>query len=231
MSIETNNIYIPGLEKPVPGRPELYPGSRDRCVRGYTDEEVGQLPDLPKIHPQHRYWRLRKASGDRLVRYLAFKKKALSILEVGCGNGWLSFQLSSIPGHRVLGLDRDLHVLQQAARVFRHQPNLKFMYGDFYSEIVQGLTFDIIVFSASIQYFPSLEEVLTESLLRLKEEGEIHIVDTSPGGEDLYFFKHRLLFNPRSLPNKLLGRGKQLPWIRVIAHGMRKQLPVVFHDQ
>ncbi len=29
-----------------------------------------------------------------------------------------------IPGNRVLGLDRDLQVLYQAARVFRHQSNL-----------------------------------------------------------------------------------------------------------
>lgn len=219
MGIETNNIYIPGLDKTTASRPELYPGSRDRCVRGYTDEEVGQLPDLPKIHPQNRHWQLRKASCQRLLRYLAFKKRALSILEVGCGNGWLSFQLSSIPGNRVLGLDRDLPVLQQAARVFRHQPNLKFMCGDFYSDIIQGLTFDAIVFAASIQYFPSLEEVLAASLLQLKEDGEIHILDSMLERKDLCFFKHRMLFNPQSLPNRLLGRSKQLPWARVIDQG------------
>jgi SAM-dependent methyltransferase len=230
VSIETNNIYIPGLDKNKIHRPELYPGSRDRCVRGYTDEEVGQLPDLPKIHPQHKYWQLRRTSSHRLMHYLAFKKKALSILEVGCGNGWLSFQLSSIPGNRVLALDRDLHVLQQAARVFRHQPNLKFMCGDFYSDIIQGLTFDIIIFAGSIQYFHSLEDVLTAGLLQLRMEGEIHILDTPITRKDLRFFKHRMLFNPNALHNQLLGRSKQLPWIRVMAHGLPGRQRATFHD-
>jgi SAM-dependent methyltransferase len=149
------------------------------------------------------------------VEYLALRNKTLSILEVGCGNGWLSFQLSSIPGSRVLGLDRDLHVLRQAARVFRQQPNLKFMCGDFYSDIMTGLTFDTIIFSASIQYFPSLHEILSASLLRLKEKGEIHILDTPIRLRDLRIFQYRLMFNPRSLTSRLLGKSRQLPWIRV----------------
>jgi len=134
---------------------------------------------------------------------------------VGCGNGWLSHQLSGIPGNRVLGLDRDLSVLRQAARVFRQQPNLKFMCGDFYSDIMTGLTFDTIIFAASIQYFPSTNEILGASLLRLKEKGEIHILDTPISARELRIFKHRRMFSPRSLYNRIAGNGSQLPWIRV----------------
>jgi len=211
---QTNNIYIPGLGRTTDDLAALAPG-RDRYVRGYTDEEVAQLPDVPEGHPQSAVWRHRKASSRRLVEYLALKNKTLSILEVGCGNGWLSFQLSSLPGNRVLGLDRDLHVLRQAARVFREQPNLKFMCGDFYSDIMTGLTFDTIIFSASIQYFPSLNEILSASLLRLKEKGEIHLLDTPIRSRELRIFRHSYMFNPRSLTNRLLGRSHQLPWIRV----------------
>jgi SAM-dependent methyltransferase len=212
---QTNNIYIPGLGRAEDDLAAFSSGKRERCVRGFADEEVAQLPDLPDKHPQSGAWRHRRTSCRRLVEYLAFKSKALSILEVGCGNGWLSFHLSSIPGSKVLGLDRDLSVLQQAARVFRQQPNLKFMCGDFYSDIMTGLTFDTIVFAASVQYFPSLNEILAASLLRLKEGGEIHILDTSLRPKELRIFKYHYLFNPRSLPNRLIGRGRQLPWIRV----------------
>src|SRR5882762_7025893 len=99
---QTNNIYIPGLGRAEGPPAESLPGSRDRVIRGYTDEDVGHLPELPETHPQHSIWRHRKRSCRRLVEYLAFKNKTLSILDVGCGNGWLSFQLSSIPGNRVL---------------------------------------------------------------------------------------------------------------------------------
>jgi ubiquinone/menaquinone biosynthesis C-methylase UbiE len=219
---QTNNIYIPGLGRAEDDLAAFAPGRRDRYVRGFTDEEVAQLPDLPESHGQSRIWRHRKASSRRLVEYLAFKNKALSILEVGCGNGWLSFQLSSIPGNKVLGLDRDLGVLQQAARVFRHQPNLKFMCGDFYSDIMTGLTFDTIVFAASIQCFPSMRDILGASMLRLKEGGEIHILDTPVPARELRIFRHRYMFNPRSLCNRLMGRGEQLPWIRVTNYQLNR---------
>ncbi|HVU54300.1 MAG TPA: class I SAM-dependent methyltransferase [Puia sp.] len=222
MSIGTNNIYIPGLDR-TSSRLALHAGHHDRCVRGFTDDEVEQLPDLPKTHSQYRYWQLRKKSCRRLIHHLAFEKRALSILEVGCGNGWLSNHLSSIPGHRVLGLDRDLRVLQQAARVFRHQPNLKFMCGDFYSGIIQGLTFDAIIFSASIQYFPSLRDVLTAALMQLAPKGEIHILDTPLTRKDLAPFKYRMLFNPHSLSNRLLGRSHHLPWISICSLNLRHE--------
>jgi len=218
---QTTNIYIPGLDRAANDLSALSP-ERDRFVRGYSDEEVALLPDVPVAHPQSAVWRHRKASCRRLVEYLALKSKTLSILEVGCGNGWLSHQLSSIPGNRVLGLDRDLHVLRQAARVFRQQPNLKFMCGDFYSDIMTGLTFDTIIFSASIQYFPSLNEILAASLLRLKEKGEIHILDTPIHTRDLRIFRYRVMFNPGSLPNRMMGRGRQLPWIRVTNYRLNR---------
>jgi SAM-dependent methyltransferase len=218
---QANNIYIPGLNRQEDDPAALSP-ERNRYVSRYSDEEVARLPEIPDEHPQSAIWRHRKASCRRLMEYLAFKDKALSILEVGCGNGWLSFQLSSIPGNRVLGLDRDLAVLRQAARVFRQQPNLKFMCGDFYSDIMAGLTFDTIIFSASIQYFPSLNEILSASLLRLKEKGEIHILDTPIRRRDLGIFKYRLMFNPRSLPNRLLGKGRQMPWVRVTNYRLNR---------
>jgi len=222
VSIETNNIYIPGLDK-ISSRLALHPGHHDRCVRGFTDEEVVQLPNLPKAHPQYKYWQLRKKSCQRLTHHFALREKACSILEVGCGNGWLSHHLSSIPGHRVLGLDKDLQVLQQAARVFRHQSNLKFMCGDFYSGIIQGLTFDAIIFSGSIQYFTSLKDVLTAALLQLKAEGEIHILDTPLARKDLAAFKYRMHFNPHSLSSRLLGRSHHLPWITICSLNLRHE--------
>ena len=175
---QTNNIYVPGLDRPDKLLEEQYSGSRNRENKAYTDEEVALLPDIPEEHPHHREWLIRQRSCHRLTRYLTFSKKEVSILEIGCGNGWLSSQLAMVPGSRVVGLDLNLNGLQQAARVFGYQPNLKFMYGDFRSGILQGLSFDIIVFAASIQYFPSLKEILGAALQQLNKNGEIHILDT-----------------------------------------------------
>jgi len=81
-----------------------------------TDEELAKLPDLPAEHPHHREWEIRRRSVQRLVRYLAGRKRPLEILEVGCGNGWLTHHLAELPGTKVTGIDINFTELQQAAR-------------------------------------------------------------------------------------------------------------------
>jgi hypothetical protein len=41
------------------------------------------------------------------------------------------------------------------------------------------MQFDVIVFSASIQYFKSIKEILFSALAHLTPRGEIHIIDTA----------------------------------------------------
>lgn len=146
--------------------------------RLYTDEELSKLPEIPAEHTHYKEWQVRKNSCHRLVRYLSGRKRSLQILEVGCGNGWLSHQLAQIPGSKVTGMDINFTELQQAARVFSNDPNLRFIHGEIDSGILDGRQFDCVVFAASIQYFPSLKKVLFRTLSCLKPGGEIHVIDT-----------------------------------------------------
>jgi len=171
------------------------------------------LPRLGKAHSRYREWAGRATSCNRLVRYLAGNKKAAHILEIGCGNGWLSHQLSSVPDSRVIGLDPNLNELRQAARVFRHQSNLKFIYGDFYSDILQDLSFDIIVMAGSVHQFPSLPLIIGDVLPHLRARGELHLLDSCLFRPALQDFPHRFLYDPRSLWNRIVRRGTGLPWV------------------
>ena len=152
-----------------------------RCLenRLYTDEEVEQLPLIARKHTHYKEWIVRKKSSDRLINYLSSKKKRLRILEVGCGNGWLSHSLSSIPGSEVTGLDVNFTELQQAARVFNEDKRLHFIYGDIYANVLNNVRFDIIVFAASIQYFQPLRKILTICLKHLSPGGEVHIISSN----------------------------------------------------
>jgi SAM-dependent methyltransferase len=221
---QSSNIYVPGLG--IPGRPfKNGLGSGEERLAGaghlgngghrYTDRELAGLPYIGREHPHAAEWNSRQASSRRLIRYLADKKKAAGILEVGCGNGWLSHQLSKVPGSRVIGLDPNLIELQQAARVFRGKPHLKFIYGDFYSTVLQGLSFDIIVFAAVIQHFPSLSGLLEEALPYLRPRGEIHILDSCIYKPDLSAFHHQYLYRPHSFWNRLLRKKGDFPWVCV----------------
>ena len=163
---------------------KLYLELRKKEHRIYTDEEVAALPDIAASHPLAAEWQLRKLSCQRLVNYIQKKQsseaagKKLKILEIGCGNGWLSYQLSKMPGCSVTGTDINFTELQQGAAVFQDQSNLHFIYSHPRSEIFEKNQFDIIVFAASIQYFPALKEIINSALQLLKEDGEIHILDS-----------------------------------------------------
>jgi len=172
------DIFLPVDEITSNDFTQQYIPLRQQEERLYSDEEVTMLPEVTDTNRHKQEWHLRKKSCQRLVQYLRKKQKPLKILEVGCGNGWLCHQLAKIKDTTVVGLDINFVELQQATRVFKEQPNLSFFYGDIQSSVLHASQFDIIVFAASLQYFKSLNEIINNALLHLKEGGELHILDT-----------------------------------------------------
>lgn len=151
---------------------------RKKEGRIYSDQEVANLPEIEIEHQHYKEWQIRKESSNKLVKYLTGKHKALEILEVGCGNGWLSAKLSAIPFSQITAIDINSEELNQAKRVFEGIKNIHFFNYSFQDEMLSDRQFDIIVFAASIQYFSSFEKVVNDLLDRLKTNGEIHIIDT-----------------------------------------------------
>ncbi|MDO3624778.1 bifunctional 2-polyprenyl-6-hydroxyphenol methylase/3-demethylubiquinol 3-O-methyltransferase UbiG [Mucilaginibacter sp. BT774] len=154
---------------------ELYIAVRQQEMRIYTDEQLQLLPDIDHIYFDE--WKIRKRSSERLTEYLIKKHKSLKILEVGCGNGWLSAKLANIPNSHVTGLDINQVEIDQANRVFK-KDNLAFIYDSFTDGTFESEQFDVIVFAASLQYFPSVINVMKQALAMLKKGGEVHVIDT-----------------------------------------------------
>jgi len=159
------------------GFESLYSNLREREKRVYTDDELRRLPDIDSSHIHFKEWQSRKYTSQKLIAYLVKAKRPLEILEIGCGNGWLSSKLSSIKGSRVIGLDMNEVEIEQAKRVFKRS-NLQFIQDSFRPEMFCAVKFDIILFAASIQYFSKLTDVLGNALQCLAANGEIHIMDT-----------------------------------------------------
>jgi len=156
---------------------DIYLAVREREQRIYTDDE---LAVLPRIYPAHAYakeWRMREHSAQRLINYLCRKRGPLRVLEIGCGNGWLSAMMADVPGTLVTGLDANHIEIDQARRVFKKK-NLEFIYDSFTDSTFEEERFDIIVFAASIQYFASIAAVLKQAQSILSGRGEIHVIDT-----------------------------------------------------
>ena len=157
---------------------EAYISLRDKEQRIYSDEEVFELPQVANDHIHKKEWDVRKASCQRLKEKKKKKERPLNILEVGCGNGWLSHQLTTIEGSVVEAVDVNRIELDQAARVFAGVKNLNFIYGDIGSGFLNDQRFDVIVFAASVQYFQSFRGIINVALNILNKEGEIHILDS-----------------------------------------------------
>jgi ubiquinone/menaquinone biosynthesis C-methylase UbiE len=157
---------------------EKYISLRKKENRLYTDEQLRWLPEIEDSHPHYKEWEARKSSCNKLIQHLSNKRIELNILDVGCGNGWLCHHLSKIPGSNVAGIDINKTELNQAKRVFDHIENVEFLFGGIDNERTRNEKFDAIIFAASIQYFPSLDNIIPAALQLLLPEGEIHILDS-----------------------------------------------------
>jgi ubiquinone/menaquinone biosynthesis C-methylase UbiE len=157
---------------------QLYIGLRDAEGRIYTEEQVARLPEIPVSHPHFKEWQVRKTSCRQFSNYIMHKNPKASILEIGCGNGWLCHQLTKVTSGKITGVDVNTVELDEAKKVFGHLEQLEFIVGDPRDGILKGKEYDLIVFASSIQYFYPLDETIDSCLRLLKTGGEIHLMDT-----------------------------------------------------
>ncbi len=156
----------------------LYIKLRESEGRIYSDEQVAALPAIADTHPHAKEWMIRKDSSQKLLRWLKKKKKPIHILEIGCGNGWLSHRLATIPSSMVIGTDINFYEIQQAARVFQNISNLHFVYTYGKPEVFKENRFDAVIFAAAIQYFESFHDTMQQAISWLRDDGEVHILDS-----------------------------------------------------
>ena len=152
---------------------------REKEGRLYPDLLARELPAIPHGHPLYKEWRARAASSDRLTSYLARLGYPLTILDLGCGNGWLANRIVKSAGNAsVVGVDLNLPELTQARRLFQDIARLSWIAADISSAPFSQRPFDVIVMASSIQYFPDLAALLQLLLPLLKQNGEIHFLDS-----------------------------------------------------
>jgi SAM-dependent methyltransferase len=156
---------------------ELYRRVREKEGRIYPDQIAAHLPAVPQGHPQRVEWLARADSAHRLLRYIRRLPSPLHVLELGCGNGWLSHKIGALPGVCLWGLDRGGFELTQAARIF-DSLTTGFLIGDIYQPPFSNNSFDLIILASVIQYFPDLPDLIHKLRRLLTQGGEIHVLDS-----------------------------------------------------
>jgi len=82
--------------EPGNGFEELYLKLRAKEGRLYPDEIVKLLPEISSTHILNKEWRIRESSAKKIAGYLKAQEIVNPVvLDIGCGNGWLTNYLST----------------------------------------------------------------------------------------------------------------------------------------
>jgi ubiquinone/menaquinone biosynthesis C-methylase UbiE len=115
---------------------------------------------------------------EKLLQHLKTRENCKTILELGCGNGWLSSHLAANLQAEICGMDINDVELSQASDVFSNHTNLSFLFADVFSVELGPRLFDTIIAASCVQYFPDLQKLINRLLELLAPSGEIHIIDS-----------------------------------------------------
>ena len=162
-----------------------YGAQRAAEGRALDDAALLQLPYL-QHGPLARQWSVRARTFDVFVqRVLApcarERGRPLTLLDLGAGNGWLSWRATRA-GHRAIAIDlrEDKVDGLGAADVYRVGTSTGFesIVGSFESLPLPDARFDVVVFNASLHYALDLDAVLAEARRVTRAGGRIAILDS-----------------------------------------------------
>jgi ubiquinone/menaquinone biosynthesis C-methylase UbiE len=139
----------------------------------YPDLDAGQLfqwRSLPMIE-------LSALDTYQFVKSMLLHP-AQTILEVGCGNGYLSLELAR-DGHEVIGIDVSPDIIEVAERSSTAHPHppgfgsLRYLCADVNTWQAREASFDCVIFNRSLHHLPELQQTMAKVQRLLKQGGRI----------------------------------------------------------
>jgi ubiquinone/menaquinone biosynthesis C-methylase UbiE len=172
----SDGIYISeNARKKYDDFERAYTNVRKKEGRILTIDEIRKLPELSTGNDKI-LWMRRKRTVNRFLKYLEKRGNPLKILDVGCGNGFFTHQMS-LRGHQLYGLDVNHLELLQAREAFAER-DIKWICADIMEDQFPWSDFDLITFNASFQYFKDSVNIIKKCFQLLNAHGEIHIMDS-----------------------------------------------------
>lgn len=162
-----------------------YARHREIEGRNHVGNELLSLPYLAS-GPLARQWAVRARSFEAFVEkvlhpHAARLGRPLRLLDLGAGNGWLSYRVAQ-QGHRAVALDIRADAVDglgaATAFVERAYGRIETIVASFDEIPLPPSTIDIAVFNASLHYATDLAKVVREAARLLRPEGQIVILDS-----------------------------------------------------
>lgn len=138
-------------------------------------EEIKKLPFAFKHNNNYSEWKKRHKSTHRLINYIS-KRSFKTVLDLGCGNGWLSYKIAPLV-QNIIAMDVNKTELLQAEEVLEDSSNSEIIYGDVFFWDA-SVNIDLVIINAAIQYFENVPKLLEKLFSFISPNGEIHLIDS-----------------------------------------------------
>lgn len=159
-----------------------------RCVRhaeGRGSEDPAYYAALPYEDLTGRnsaMWEMRAKTyryfERRILVHLENKvKRPLKILDLGAGNGWLSYRLS-LRNHHVIALDIFTDPLDGLGACRRYPIPVQAVESDFHLLPFREQTFDLAIYNSSLHYSIDCVATLSEARKCLVKSGVVIVLDS-----------------------------------------------------
>ena len=164
---------------------EDYAAHRQAEGRGYAGEALLALP-YARSGPLARQWAVRARSFEAFMArvigpHAASLGRPLDVLDLGAGNGWLSYRLAlagheatalDVRGDRIDGLGASQPLLDRAGG------RMRIALAGFEDIPAASESFDVAVFNAALHYATDLAAVLAEAARVVRPGGRLAILDS-----------------------------------------------------
>lgn len=151
--------------------------------RGSDSEEYYRhLPYSQETGEIGRQWQIRARSyeclmKDCLPRFNPAGDRSLRILDLGAGNGWLSYRLSRL-GHRVVAVDLLDDELDGLGACRHYDADFTPIRAEFDALPLEDGQFDLAIFNASLHYSGDYVRTLSSAFRALDSEGAVILMDS-----------------------------------------------------
>jgi SAM-dependent methyltransferase len=172
-----------------------YEAVRKAEGRGSEDPEFYlSLPFRDRTERNSWQWTIRARTYKHLEQKILpeirrHRSPTLSVLDLGAGNGWLSYRLASL-GHRPIAVDLQTNAFDGLGAALHYRHALPMFFPRFRAELDHlpfgSRQFDCAIFNASFHYSENYDSTLAEALRCVRVGGTLVIADTPFYNRDDY---------------------------------------------
>jgi SAM-dependent methyltransferase len=156
-----------------------------RRDEGWGSNEPAYYRALPFADLSGRYneiWRIRAITYRALLQHVVeplaeARQRPLQLLDLGAGNGWLSYRLAQ-QGHQVAAVDLLLNEVDGLGAHRHYDVGFTAVQASYDHLPFAAAQVDLIVFNGSLHYATSAHHTLSQSLPLLRRGGRLVIMDS-----------------------------------------------------